>query len=136
MASTGAAVEVRSRPRRTDAAHAKFRQARAIELALAGKDYSSIAREIGYANRSGAWKLVQKALRERVVEDVDALREREVNRLDRVHRAFWPAAIAGDLAAANVILRTMEQRARLLGLEYVDGGGSARPVSIVVGGTR
>ena len=40
----------------SNAALAGYRKARATEMALAGCDYDTIAKELGYANRSGAWK--------------------------------------------------------------------------------
>jgi hypothetical protein len=103
-------------PRRRDAARAVWRQARAVELALQGRSYDSIALEVGLANRGNAWRTVQKALNDRVVDGVDQFRALELDRLDRLHEAMWPRAMAGDLAAASVILRIMDKRARLLGL--------------------
>jgi hypothetical protein len=39
--------------RKTQAA---YRQAQAVEMMLAGKDFDTIAEELGYATRSGAWR--------------------------------------------------------------------------------
>jgi hypothetical protein len=118
-------------PCRRDAASASWRQARAVELALLGRSYDSIALEVGYANRGNAWRTVQKALNERVVEGVDELRALELDRLDSLHEVVWPKAMAGDLAAASVILRIMDKRARLLSL-YPSPEANQPPVLMVV----
>lgn len=45
------------------------------------------------------------------------LRELEAERLDRAHRAAWPKAIKGDLRAIDRVLKIMERRAKLYGLD-------------------
>ncbi|MEU4228278.1 hypothetical protein AB0F17_28625 [Nonomuraea sp. NPDC026600] len=44
-------------------------------------------------------------------------RELELIRLDRLQAALWPDAMTGDTTAARTILRVMDRRARLLGLD-------------------
>jgi hypothetical protein len=41
----------------------------------------------------------------------------ELMRLERLHAAVWPQAIRGDVNAVDRVLRIMERRARLLGLD-------------------
>ena len=118
-AAAAAEQDTHRAPRRCDAARASWRQARAVELALAGRSYDQIAHEVGYTNRGNAWRAVQRALRDRVVADVDELREVELARLDALQAAAWPLAEAGDLAAIDSVLRVMDKRARLLGLNAV-----------------
>lgn len=98
------------------AALAAYRKARATEMALAGHDYDTIAKELGYANRSGAWKAVQRSLSQRVDAAVNEYRKEQVALLDEVMKAHWSGAIAGDVRAAAAVLRTIEQRVRLLHL--------------------
>ncbi len=38
-------------------------------------------------------------------------------RLDRLQEALWPKAISGDTRAADVVLRIMNRRARMLGID-------------------
>jgi len=45
------------------------------------------------------------------------MRQTEGARLDRMQRAVWPAAISGDIKAGAQVLRIMERRARLFGLD-------------------
>lgn len=40
----------------------------------------------------------------RVLAGVDELRALELDRLERLHEAAWPRAMAGDLALASLIL--------------------------------
>ena len=100
-------------------------------MARAGHDYETIAQRVGFANRGTAWRTVQNALTARVVDGVDELRQVELDRLDRLMKAHWGKALAGDLPSAHVVLRTIEQRTRLLGLENHDKDAVAGPVSIV-----
>ena len=99
------------------AALAAYRKARAVELALAGHSYDEIAHELGLANRGTAWHMVQNALRERLFAAVDAYREAELTRLQRVEDALWPKAMAGNYRAGNAVLNVMDKRIRLLGLD-------------------
>ncbi len=100
----------------TRKALAAYRKARAMELALAGADYDTIAKEVGYANRGTAWRTVQRALRERTDKAVDELRALQLARLDSVQVGAWDQAMAGDVKAAHTVLRVIDQRCRLLGL--------------------
>jgi hypothetical protein len=93
------------------------REHQAVQLALAGATFDQIAQQVGYANRSAAWKAVQRALARVEAHDVGSLREVEGARLDRLQVAVWPAALRGEVKAATVVLRIMERRARLLGLD-------------------
>ena len=122
--------EVRDmRPR--DAARAQWRRARAVELALDGKSYDFIAREIGVSSRGNAWRTVQKALNDRVVAGVDELRELECDRLDALQVAAWAKVEQGDLKAIETVLRIMDRRARLLGLYPTKTKTQPEYVSIV-----
>ncbi len=96
---------------------ASFRKARAVELAVSGMSYDEIASAVGYANRGTAWRTVQRALQDRTFHAVDEYREVELARLDALQSACWDAALAGDLRAVEAVLRVMQQRARLLGLD-------------------
>lgn len=47
---------------------------------------------------------------------VAAAREIELQRLDRLQRGHWAAAIGGNVGSARVVLQCIESRAKLLGL--------------------
>ena len=59
-----------------------------------------------------------KALADRLVDDVDALRELEAMRLDALHAALWDKAMTGDVRATNSIVIIIDRRCRLLGLYH------------------
>lgn len=91
-------------------------QRQALELRAAGATF----REIGSAlNIDHTWArtLVIRALDEVTYEGADHMRRLEGQRLDRLQRAAWAKAIAGDLKAIAEVRRLMERRAALFGLD-------------------
>ncbi len=108
MARTG------TRPQR---ASIEVRNAQAISMALAGASYDDIAQALGYANRSGAWKAVNSALRARTAEGVDDYRALEMSRLDALQSSLWADAMSGNVAAVQACLKIVGTRIKLLGLE-------------------
>lgn len=96
------------------------RRTRAVELALAGYSYDEIAEQLGYANRSGAWKAIQGVLDAQLVEGVSQYRRLELARLDALQSAHWTEATAeGSTKAADLILKIMDRRMKLLGLDQI-----------------
>lgn len=111
---------------------AASRRARAVELRTAGLTYDQIAAELGYANRGTVYRIVSEALKNQTVEAVNQLRCLEVERLDRLQLALWPAAMAGDVHAASLVSRVIMDRCRLLGLVGENVFKVARPRTLVV----
>jgi hypothetical protein len=93
------------------------RQRKALELRTSGLDYRSIAERIGYGSVASAHKAVQVALKKTLQEPADELRTMEVARLDQMLLGLWPKAIKGDTWAVDRVLKIMERRAALLGLD-------------------
>jgi preprotein translocase subunit SecD len=93
------------------------RQLRALELRKAGATYQVIAEQLGYAQAKGAYKAVASALKLTLREPAEELRELEVARLDAMLLVLWRRVQAGDEKAVDRVLRIMERRARLLGLD-------------------
>lgn len=94
------------------------RERRVIELRRAGYTFDDIAKAVGYSFASGAHAAYRRALKRTLQEaGVEELREAEVDRLDRLQRALWTQALTGDVKAISTLLRLMERRARLLGLD-------------------
>lgn len=100
----------------TDRVLAGIRAERAVDLRLAGLDYDTIAQRLGYANRSGSWKAVQRCLKERQRKKADLLVDQTLTDLGLLLECSWQGAVAGDLRSLTQCLRAMDQRARLLGL--------------------
>lgn len=96
------------------------RRADAIKLRLAGVDFETIAERLDYASRQAATKDVCRALDAYRADEagaIDAWRELEGQRLDRLQAAAWSAAAKGDLKAIETVLKVMGQRSKLLGLD-------------------
>jgi preprotein translocase subunit SecD len=100
-----------------DAVNALDRQLKALELRKAGVEYGEIARALGYKWKSGAFAAVKRALHEVKQEPCLELIKLEVERLDKMQVALWAKAQHGDYGAVDRIIRIMERRARLLGLD-------------------
>lgn len=116
------------------------RQDQALALRAGGWDYPSIARELRYASRSAAHTAVMEALNRQPMEDAPHMRDLELGRLDSLLRvaldhlhAEHPlvsdgrivcdnqgAALvdyAAQLAALDRVIRIMERRSKLMGLD-------------------
>lgn len=63
------------------------RDAKAAKLRARGLEYADIAREMGYTDKSAAYKAVQRCLRDTLTEPGDELRKLELDRLDAMQRA-------------------------------------------------
>lgn len=90
---------------------------KALQLRKGGASYEAIARQVGYANKGGAHRAVMQELQELpkdAAQDVMAL---ELERLDQLLLALWPAAMKGHVRSAETVIRLMERRAKLQGLD-------------------
>lgn len=95
----------------------RARAAKALDLRQQGRTWQQVANELDYADRSGAYKAVQRLLDRTEFESVQEHRALESDRLDALHASYWPAAIHGDVKAAELVLKISAQRCRLLGLD-------------------
>ena len=93
------------------------RQLKALELRKAGVNYQQIADTLGYANPSGAFKAVERALKALQKEPASELLALELERLDAMLVAIAPAVRAGNFGAIDRALKIAERRAKLLGLD-------------------
>lgn len=93
------------------------KERKCLELRRGGLTYDRIAAEVGYTNRSAARKAVERALERTLQESADELRVLEADRLDRLQVAAWKAATGGDLFAIDRVLKIMDRRAKLFGLD-------------------
>lgn len=94
----------------------RLRAQESLELRRQGKTWQEIADDLGYADRSGARKAVERLLDRTEFESVDEFRVLESDRLDALHQAHWDKAINGDVKATELVLKISAQRCRLLGL--------------------
>lgn len=89
----------------------------ALQLALEGHDYQTIANRAGYASKGAAFNAVQRELQRTLQPAADAIRTMEVARLDGLLTVYLPKAMSGDGWSMDRVLRIMERRAGLLGLD-------------------
>ena len=101
----------------TSRAVAAVKRAKVVEAVADGATYEQAAKQAGYATRSGAYKAFWKAVDGREADAVDQHRTIEVQRLDALQVGLWDKAVSGDVKAVNAVLRIIEQRSRLLGLD-------------------
>jgi hypothetical protein len=91
---------------------------RALELRKAGATYETIAQMLGYASKSTAFTAVNRIMTQSKREASKEAFEMELRRLDDLMMTLWPIARAGEnMGAIDRVLRIMERRAKLLGLD-------------------
>jgi hypothetical protein len=133
---TASAVELpRVNGRHRNLALAAARKVKAVELRTAGYTYTQVADEMGYTSRGTAYNVVTKALREQTTEAVADLRGLENARLDALQMALWDAAMTGDVNAAVAVVKIVQTRVHLNGLEAARSNlaeGSQTPQTLVV----
>lgn len=117
---------------------ARLRAIKCVSAVLEGRTYQQVADELGYANRGTVHRIVQQALARHEVEGVEELRALELARLDEVQLAFWDQATSGDAKAAEVVLKVVAARCRLLQLHRgpLEPSGAASSPVVVVGGSK
>ena len=93
------------------------REAKVLQLRRGGLTFDLIAKELGFANPSGAHKAYANACKRIIRSDVEELRGTELDRLDIAQGALWNKVMRGEVPAIMALLKIMERRARLLGLD-------------------
>ena len=103
-------------PKRTASAE---RRLRALELRKSGHTYEQIADDLGI-NVSAAYRhvvLALQAIREKTNEAADEVRTLEITRIDTMIGVLWPRVLKGDYLAMDRVIKLMERRSKMLGLD-------------------
>lgn len=116
----------------------------AFELRKAGADYDTIANRLGYKDGRSARAAILQRIKKYYAANQDAIEEimaLEMERLDHLQLVCWRLAKDGDLAAVDRILKIMERRAKLMGIDQqTDSGGgvdnSVNQTAIFIGGSE
>jgi hypothetical protein len=88
-----------------------------LELRRSGETWARIAEVVGYANASGAQKAYVRVVNRVQREPVEAMRDLELDRLDRLQRTYWKEAVVNqNQKAALLVLKIIDQRAKIAGL--------------------
>lgn len=106
--------ESKTSPRRMKAVD---KQRQALELRMAGYTYDVIAEQTGYADGGAAYKAVMAGIQKTLQEPAEQVRTIEVARLDKLMSGVYLQAKQGNLPAMDRLLKLMERRAKLLGLD-------------------
>lgn len=96
---------------------ARKREAKVFEMRIQGFTFEQIASEVGYQGASGAWQAYKRVKETHIFESVEEARQLELMRLDELMYALWERALEGDLSAVACLLKIMDRRAKLLGLD-------------------
>ena len=87
-----------------------------IELRHEGYVWREIATMVDMSI-AGVVKAYKRALTRHPIAAIEEHRELELDRLDNLQRTYWQPAVAGNLRAADFVLRVIDKRAKLLGLD-------------------
>jgi len=99
---------------RTRTAH---KRAEVVRLVQAGLSFEVIAEQVGYADRTTAYKAWRDACKETVRVPTQEVVNLELERLDALQAGLWDKAVAGDFQAVDRALAILTRRSRLLGLD-------------------
>lgn len=100
----------------------------ALNARRGGATFDEIAEQMGLPVKR-VQRILQDALadaRQQVAEQAAELRAMELSRLDALQMGVWGAAAAGNLFAVDRVLKIMERRAKLLGLDVQPDRDSER----------
>lgn len=95
---------------------AAVRRAQAVQLRLAGRSFREIGAELG-VTVSTAFALTEKGLRDWAQPDADQLFLEVMAQLDQLHARYWPDALKGNLDAFGAVMRIIDRKVRLVGLD-------------------
>lgn len=93
------------------------REAEVLKLRRAGLTFDMIAKRVGYADASGAHLAYERACKRIVYAEVEQVRKEEQDRLDIAQAAVWAGVLQGDIPSITALIRIMDRRAKLLGLD-------------------
>lgn len=87
-----------------------------LQRHLKGKSLRAIGEELNIPYAT-CQRYKERALSSIQLPTVDAARKEELNRLDAIIAAVWPAVESGDEKAISSYMKVSERRAKLLGLD-------------------
>jgi ribosomal protein L15E len=108
-----------SRTARANQVRDAERRAEALAYRLQGLTFAQIGQKMGYSAERACRVVNQEleARRQEAAETADSIRELEVMRLDELQQGIYVAGKGGAVTAIDRLLKIMERRARLLGLD-------------------
>jgi DNA-binding CsgD family transcriptional regulator len=112
------------------------RAVKALELRIAGATYRQIGAQLGVSEFTAFHDIGQELgpLDDEAKEKVEQLRALEGRRLDMLTAALMPCVQAGEPRAVVAMVRVMERRARLFGLDAPQriAGPTGEPMAVTI----
>lgn len=99
-----------------------------LDARIMGASWDAAAKAGGYRSKGAAYTAAQQAIADVPRESAREYLLIELRRLDRLQFALWRSAMAGNTRATHAVLRVMEQRQKLLGLDTVGQADSGEDV--------
>lgn len=96
------------------------RRRRCAAMRRQGHRWETIAKALGYKTAGAACQDHRRALDATMADlkqEVSAWRAQELDRIDELQEAIWESAKAGDEKLLNVVVKLLDRRARMLGLD-------------------
>ena len=95
------------------------KRAQALALRQEGKNYEEIGRAMGISGQSARKYVLDELVNRREAggEDLESVRDLEVQRLDAILETYWPKMRKGDKFATSLVMQVMERRSAYLGLD-------------------
>lgn len=94
-------------------------EAKIMEYHASGMSLAAIGKKVGLL-LGDIYEIVQKTivrLREQTEMDLASIRDVELQRCDRIQLSYWNRMLKGDPAAGMMVLKAMERRSKILGLD-------------------
>ncbi|TDD11853.1 hypothetical protein [Nonomuraea diastatica] len=104
------------------------RRYQALQMRIAGVSNAVIAQRLGYSSPQLVSKDITTALKKAAKQEAMAAEELlnlEINRLDRMMASVWPRVLKGEVNAVEAVLKIVNKRASLLGLDLINRNGAA-----------
>lgn len=97
--------------------NAAEKAALALSLRKQGYSLDEIAKQCGYADRSGAFRAIRRELSRIPTHNAVELRKVEEMRLDAVLKSVYPKAQGGDLWAVDRFVALSKRRSEVTGMD-------------------
>lgn len=88
-----------------------------LRMRRGGLAFDQIAERLGIDEDTAYRVWLENSKARLSAEDFDGLRATEAERLDAAQAALWSKVLRGEIPSVLALLRIMERRARLLGLD-------------------
>jgi hypothetical protein len=88
-----------------------------LMLRRQGYTWDAISQRVGYSSPSSSRDAFLRASNRLIRDDLDEVRQLEIDRLDIALSAIWNQIEDGDLMAINTMLKIMERRSKMLALD-------------------